>query len=52
MSFGSNMVADNGITINELKDRIRKLIDDRDWSKYHYLADIFIYITIPKILAS
>ena len=40
------MLLDNKATIAELRERVRKFIDDRDWGKYHNPKDIAISISI------
>ena len=40
------MVSDGETRIAELKQRVRKFIDDRDWAKYHNPKDIAISIAI------
>lgn len=40
------MISDKGTTLSELKNRIKKFIDDRDWGKYHNPKDIAVSITI------
>ena len=40
------MVSDRETRIAELKERVRKFIDDRDWAKYHNPKDIATSIAI------
>ncbi len=40
------MTSDRTTSILELKNRIQKFIDDRDWSKYHNPKDLAISIAI------
>ncbi|MBI2134966.1 nucleotide pyrophosphohydrolase [Candidatus Woesearchaeota archaeon] len=36
---------DNQITIQELKDKVKKFCEDRDWDQYHNAKDLAIGIT-------
>lgn len=40
------MTSDRTTSILELRNRIQKFIDDRDWSKYHNPKDLAISIAI------
>jgi len=40
------MASDKTTSISELKDKVRKFVDDRDWAKYHNPKDIAISISI------
>ena len=40
------MISDETTTIDEMKNRIKEFIDERDWRKYHRPKDIAVSISI------
>jgi len=42
----ANMTSDDTTTINELRQKVQKFVDDRDWNKYHNPKDVAISIAI------
>jgi len=40
------MISDETTTIDEMKNRIKEFIDERDWRKYHKPKDIAVSISI------
>jgi len=42
----ANMTSDDTITIAELRHKVQKFVDDRDWNKYHHPKDVAISIAI------
>lgn len=40
------MISDETTTINDLKNLVRRFIDDRDWSKYHKPKELAVSIAI------
>lgn len=41
-----NISSDSETTVSELRERVQKFIDDRDWNKYHNPKDLTISIAI------
>lgn len=40
------MTSDHTTTVTELREKVRKFVDDRDWNKYHNPKDVAMSIAI------
>jgi len=41
-------MSDQTVTISEMKDRVRKFVEEREWTRYHKPKDIAISISIES----